>query len=119
MLYHLCTAEEWEVAKEVGHHSPPSLAAEGFVHASTAAQVVPTANRYYRKHERIVLLSIAERAVSSALRWEPPSPETEETRGQLFPHIYASLPREAILAARVWERGPEGLFVWEDETEEA
>ena len=112
MLYHICIPAEWAEAQQQGHHSPASLAKEGFVHASTKAQVVATANRYYRGHSTLFLLEIEEAAVSSSLRWEKASPTTEETHGQSFPHIYQVLPLDAIVRAHEWRATETGEFVW-------
>ena len=112
MLYHICTPAEWSKAQQQGHHSPASLAKEGFVHASTRAQVVATANRYYRGHPILVLLEIDQESVSSWLRWEMASPVTEETRGESFPHIYQALSLDAIIRSHEWKTADSGVFVW-------
>ena len=38
-VHHICSVEDWATAQTLGQLAPPSLAHEGFVHLSTAAQV--------------------------------------------------------------------------------
>lgn len=44
MIYHICRRGEAEKAFAAGFYAPDSLQTEGFIHFSTAAQVVGVAN---------------------------------------------------------------------------
>jgi uncharacterized protein (DUF952 family) len=70
-LVHICSADEWRRARDVGEHRPDSLSANGFVHLSTPEQVHLPANRLYAGRTDLVLLSIDPARLSSPVRWEP------------------------------------------------
>ena len=72
----------------------------GFIHLSAAHQVDATAQRFYGylPAAEVLLLTIDPRRLSTAgleLR-EEPAPES----GELFPHLYAPLPMDAVLLAQ-------------------
>ena len=51
-LYHIATVPDWDQAQRDGEYRTStrgrSLSDEGFIHASTAAQVLPVANAFYQ-----------------------------------------------------------------------
>ena len=58
MIYHICRRGEAEKAFAAGVYAPDSLQTEGFIHFSTAAQVVGVANRFYAAEPDLVLLIV-------------------------------------------------------------
>lgn len=97
VVYKICTPAERAVLLENGlwDGSPDDLR-DGFVHLSTAAQVPGTLAKHFAGRGALVLLELAAAELSSdELRWEP------SRGGQLFPHLYGSLPLSAV--RRVWE----------------
>lgn len=97
VVYKICTPHERAALIENGHWdgSPDDLR-DGFVHLSTAAQVAGTLAKHFAGRGALVLLELAAADFSShELRWEP------SRGGQLFPHLYGSLPLSAV--QRVWE----------------
>ena len=106
MIYHITTRSEWQAAQKAGTYSTPSLQTEGFIHNSTAAQVVNVGNAFYHNVQDCVLLCIDETKVLSSIKWEPPAHpslnnrvplESEHGSEQLFPHIYGTLNLDAVL----------------------
>jgi uncharacterized protein (DUF952 family) len=92
-IYHICRAEEWRAAQEVGQYTGSSQdAADGFIHFSTAAQVEESAARHRAGQSGLLLLVVDAKCLGEALRWEP------SRRGQVFPHLYAPLPLAAVTA---------------------
>jgi len=93
MIYKLLNLDEWLAAKAAGEFrgSPVDLA-DGYVHFSTADQVVETAARHFAGQTGLMLLTIDTDRLGADLRWEP------SRRGALFPHLYASLPLHAVVA---------------------
>ena len=87
-LHHLIGTEEWHAALE---HGVIAESADGFVHLSTIDQVSGTAARYYGERDDLVLLAVPTDAIAPWLRWEESHPD------QWFPHVYASLPVEAVV----------------------
>lgn len=101
-VFHLAEAEHWEAARESGRYERSSLgvslAEEGFIHLSTAAQWPGVLDRYYRDHDGdLVLLTIDPALVESEIRWETGGSAADE----LFPHLYGPLPVGAVTATRV------------------
>ena len=118
MILHIVGESEWVKAVGRGSYVPPSLAEEGFVHCSTLAQVVATANRFYRGQHGLVVLCIEEERLAVELRYEKPAGASGEAAGERFPHLYGELDVDAVV--RVVElpceldgsfRLPEGLRV--------
>ena len=57
-LFHIAWPGEWEELSTKGRREPPSLGAEGFVHLSTAAQVVASTERHYPPDGDLLLLEL-------------------------------------------------------------
>jgi len=107
MIYHMCRAEEWKNAEADGVYKGSSQdVADGFIHFSTAAQIVASAARHRAGQDGLVLLSVGEQALPDTLKWEP------SRGGDLFPHLYGSLPRSAVTAVDPLPLGPDGLHVF-------
>jgi uncharacterized protein (DUF952 family) len=97
VVVHIVRRSEWVEAIERGIYAPVSLRAEGFIHCSTVAQVVDTANRFYRGQGGLVVLCIEESRLNAELRYEAPSGAHGEVAGELFPHLYGELNVEAVM----------------------
>ena len=106
-IYHICRREEWRAAQSAGcYRGSTQDAADGFIHFSSAAQVVESAARHRAGQSGLVLLAIDPEALGAALAWEP------SRRGELFPHLYGDLPLSAL--RDVWDLrlGPDGRHVF-------
>jgi uncharacterized protein (DUF952 family) len=104
-VYHLVACSAWEAC--VGPtYSAPSLATEGFIHCSAAEQVAGSANRFYARQDALVLLEIDTAKLTCPLRDEP------SKSGELFPHIYGPIPREAVVRVHTLERGADGRWTF-------
>ena len=108
VLVHLCTADDWQRAKEAGEHRPPSLDDVGFVHLSSTEQVHLPANRLYSGRTDVVLLRCDPALVGSPVRWEQGVP-TDPT-AMLFPHLYGPLPVAAVTSVTSYLPGADGTF---------
>ena len=80
-----------------GTYAPTSLRDEGFIHCSTLAQVIDTANRFYRGQDDLVLLLIDESQLKAELKYEGPRMDRGESSGELFPHLYGELNVDAVV----------------------
>ncbi len=105
LIYKLVGADEWRAAQAewVFRGSAVDLA-DGYVHLSTAEQVVETATRHFADRTELVLLAVDTDRLGEDLRWEP------SRGGALFPHLYAPLPLDAVVAQQAL---PDGLPVGE------
>jgi uncharacterized protein (DUF952 family) len=106
-IYHITSRPEWEQALAAGFYNAPSLAAEGFIHCSTRAQVLETAERYYQGRSDLVLLNIQTDRLKVPLRYED-----SHQNGVFFPHIYGPMALEAVVAVTAFPSRPDGLFDW-------
>jgi uncharacterized protein (DUF952 family) len=102
-IVHICEISAWEAALPIGEYRPPSLEREGFIHASQAGQVLDVANRFYRGAPRLALLWIDPHRVQADLRWEA-------VEGEVYPHIYAPLRVEDVIAVTDFVANEDGIF---------
>ena len=66
--------------------------ADGYIHLSTADQVQETLEKHFAGQSGLWLAAVDLAALGDAVRWEP------SRGGQLFPHLYGSLPLDAVTA---------------------
>jgi uncharacterized protein (DUF952 family) len=94
VIYKLLTTAEWEAAREAGEFRGSAVdLADGYVHFSSAEQVVETAQRYFEGQRGLTMLGVDENTLGDGLRWEP------SRGGALFPHLYAALPVGSVVTA--------------------
>jgi uncharacterized protein (DUF952 family) len=104
-IYHLVLRSAWERDPSQPYRAD-SLATEGFIHCSLAGQVAGAANRFYADAKDLIVVTIDTSRLSSPLREEPAA------NGELFPHIYGPLNRDAVTAAVPLKRGEDGRWVF-------
>ena len=93
LVYKILRSEEWDaLQRDRATAGAPVDVADGFVHLSTGAQVVETAQKHFGGAHDLQLLALQAGSLGSALRWEP------SRGGDLFPHLY----RELRLADVIW-----------------
>jgi uncharacterized protein (DUF952 family) len=112
LILHITSRMDWEQAQRRGEYRAPSLAAEGFIHCSTEAQVLPVANAFYRGRSGLVLLVIDEARLESRLEWEPPAGPTVAgiSGSDLFPHVYGPINLAAVASVPDFGPDPAGTF---------
>ena len=108
VLVHLCSADDWRLARELGEHRPDSLDAAGFVHLSTPEQVHLPANRLYAGRADLVLLRIDPARLSSEVLWEPGVATDPDS--MVFPHLYGPLPAAAVMSVTSYRPDANGRF---------
>jgi uncharacterized protein (DUF952 family) len=91
MIYHITTTDIWTPQLELDSYAAPSLTTEGFIHLSTESQVAGVLERYYAGVTDIIKLHIDESKLTAELRYE------EATGGELFPHVYGRINKDAIV----------------------
>jgi uncharacterized protein (DUF952 family) len=109
-IYHITEREVWVAAQAAGEYRTDSLEAQGFIHASTSAQVVDTADRFYRGQDGLVLLCIVPARLTAPLRYEAASHEGHAKDAGLFPHIYGPLNLDAVERAVAFPCAADGSF---------
>jgi uncharacterized protein (DUF952 family) len=106
-IYHMCRYQEWRAAEAAGVYRGSSQdKADGFIHFSTASQIVESAARHRAGQDDLMLLAVDPGQLGDALRWE------KSRGGQLFPHLYGDLPLEAVVTAEPLRLGADGRHVF-------
>jgi len=108
-ILHLTAEADWRAAQRDRAYSPPSLAAEGFIHCSEPQQVIDVANRFFRNRHDLVLLHIDITKLAVPGRYE-----NLEGGTQLYPHVYGPLNLEAVVKVTPFRPGPAGDFDHDD-----
>lgn len=97
-VFHIATPADADRLWEAGSLTPESLATEGFVHCSTAAQVVATTQRWFAPEADLVLLELDVERVGSDVSWPEVYP------GERFPHLHGPVTAEAVAGVHPWGR---------------
>lgn len=108
MILHICPRAVWEKAVAAGVYEGDTLAADGYIHCSTPELVHLPATLRFRGRTDVVLLQIDEARLPVPVTWEdgdPPHPD-----GILFPHLYAALPVDAVVAVADYHPNEDGSF---------
>lgn len=94
-IYKICERVSWQAAARAGLYRGSDVdARDGFIHFSTGAQVAETAARHFARQTNLMLVAVDGDALGEALKWEP------SRGGELFPHLHAALPLDAVRWAR-------------------
>lgn len=111
LIFKIFRRVEWQQLCAEGETSgAPVDVADGFIHFSTAGQLVETADRHFARESDLVLVAVDPVRLGDDLKWEP------SRGGQLFPHLY----RRLRLSDVTWDKSlplgaaghifPEGVF---------
>ncbi|HEX4860053.1 MAG TPA: DUF952 domain-containing protein [Rhizomicrobium sp.] len=107
IAFKIVHAAEWTSAGDTYAGSAKDRA-DGFLHFSTAEQLVGTLTRYYADADDLLLVAVDVAALGGALKYEP------SRDGALFPHLYGALPRAAVRWVKPISRDARGAFVLPD-----
>jgi uncharacterized protein (DUF952 family) len=107
IIYKICDSALWRDAERSGVFTgAPVDHADGFIHFSTAPQVAETAARHFAGQGDLLLVAVDAAALGSALRYEP------SRGGQMFPHLYGSLPLSAVRWIKPLPLGGDGKHLF-------
>lgn len=104
-VFHITTRDVFEHGRDESVFRAPSLTTEGFMHASTAAQVAKTARRLFHGRRDLILLCIDTRLVGPTIRYE-----NLEGGDELFPHVYGPLNLDAVVDVVEFPPHADGSF---------
>jgi uncharacterized protein (DUF952 family) len=104
-ILHITSTEGWAEAKNLGSYRSNTLESEGFIHCSTLAQVIGSANRFFKDRQDLVILIIEIDRVIPEIRYEGADPNN------LFPHIYGELNIDAVVGSIDLESDINGSFI--------
>jgi uncharacterized protein (DUF952 family) len=105
IIFHIAERGAWDDAQARKSYRPEMFSVEGFIHCSTAAQVLQVANTRFRGRRDLLLLSIDTESVEAEIRYE-----NLEGGSELFPHIYGELPTDAVLRVAEFTPDADGSF---------
>ncbi|WP_412545336.1 DUF952 domain-containing protein [Maricaulis sp. MIT060901] len=112
IAYRLATPERWAEVMAAGvFEGDPHDIADGFIHLSAASQVEGTLLKHYNQHERLVLAEIGLEGLGDTVKWEV------SRGGELFPHIYGTIPASAVRGVRLIGRNEEGGWIMPNDLE--
>lgn len=86
-IYKIVPRDVWREAEAKGVFEGAGIdLADGFIHFSSRAQVEETAARHFAGVADLLLVAVEAERLGEALKWEP------SRGGDLFPHLYGTLP---------------------------
>ena len=106
IIFHITKRDAWARAEAEGSYPTEMFLAEGFIHCSTADQVIQVANVRFHGQAGLVLLSIDTDKVTAEIIYE-----NLEGGSQRFPHIYGELNTNAVIQVAEFEPGAKGHFI--------
>ncbi len=102
--FHLVPVEVWSASDPAFPYAAASLATEGFIHCTDGeTELLTTANRHYREDLRPFLVLTVDLDLTG-------SPWRIDDAGQIYPHIFGTIDRAAILATGPLLRAADGTF---------
>lgn len=101
--YKVLTAEQMAMLEAEGVFAgAPVDVADGYIHLSTAGQLTGTVDTHFAGQADLHVAAVDLESFGESLRWE------RSRGGQLFPHLYAPLPLETVIAYGPLERDSAG-----------
>lgn len=102
-IYKILARSEWTAAQAAGVYEGSAVdRADAFIHFSTASQARETARRHFAGQADLVVAAFDADDLGPSIRWEP------SRGGELFPHLYGTLPTRLALAVTEAPLGPDG-----------
>jgi uncharacterized protein (DUF952 family) len=92
IAYKVLTSSDWMALNAGTFQGAPIDIADGYIHLSTAKQLTETVDRHFAGQDDLIIAAIDLTALGSDVRWEI------SRHGQLFPHVYAPLRRDVVMA---------------------
>jgi uncharacterized protein (DUF952 family) len=106
-IYHACAKSAWRAAEAAGRYEGSADdKRDGFIHFSTADQIVVSCAKHHAGKRDLVLVTVDPGRLGPELKWEP------SRSGALFPHLYGSLPVEAVVSVDDLPLGEDGTHAF-------
>ena len=102
-IYKVISRQLWAEAERTGvFRGAPIDLEDGFIHFSSATQVVETVAKHFAGQTDLLLIEVDAGRLGESLRWEV------SRGGALFPHLYGHLPLESVISIVELPLEPEG-----------
>ena len=103
IAYKVLTADQLSTLEHSGTFAgAPVDLADGYIHLSTAAQLAETIAKHFGGEDNLQLVAVDLDALADAVKWE------ESRGGALFPHLYAPITLDVVVAYSALEHEPDG-----------
>ena len=97
IIYHLAFRADWEAGLDAGEYRAPSLAEEGFIHASgDEAQMLRVAARLFPGRTDLLALDVD----TARLPADSPVIREPARSGEIYPHVYGPINHAAVVRIR-------------------
>jgi len=94
LIFHICTEQSWNDQKNSPVYIHSSLESENFIHCSEDHQVQGVLQRYFHGQSDLIILTINSSKVYPKIQYD------EAPNGEVYPHIYGPLNKDAITKVR-------------------
>jgi uncharacterized protein (DUF952 family) len=106
LIFKICPRDEWGAATAAGvYEGSERDRRDGFIHFSTPAQLAETLVKHYARQHDLLLVAVHADARGLNLKWEP------APNGDLFPHLYGTLPISAVSRVHPLAVAPDGTHI--------
>ncbi|MCA9123902.1 MAG: DUF952 domain-containing protein [Planctomycetaceae bacterium] len=106
-IYKVTSRELWTEAERAGVFQGALIdLQDGFIHFSTAMQVVETVAKHFAGQRELLLIEVDATRLGDALRWEV------SRGGDRFPHLYEELRLDAVISVVELPLGSSGNHVF-------
>ena len=97
IIFHLSFRADWAVGLAAGDYRAPSLAEEGFIHASAdEAQMLRVAARLFAGRTDLLALDVD----TERLPEDSPVIREAARSGEIYPHVYGPINPDAVVRVR-------------------
>ncbi|MCV6601317.1 MAG: DUF952 domain-containing protein [Cohaesibacter sp.] len=112
IIYKICPQALWDAAQQSGQfEGAPVDLEDGYIHFSTASQVVETAGKHFKNQSDLLLLCVSIQKIQEgphSLKWEA------SRGGDLFPHLYGPMALSAVVKCDPLPLGADGTHTFPD-----
>jgi uncharacterized protein (DUF952 family) len=102
IAYKILTAADLAALQAGVFTGAPVDVRDGYIHLSSAAQVDETVAKHFAGQMDLAIAAVDLARLGDALCWEP------SRHGQLFPHLYAPLTMDCVIACMPLQTDPAG-----------
>lgn len=97
IIYHLAFCADWKVGLAAGEYRAPSLAEEGFIHASgDEEQMLRVAARLFAGRTDLLVLDVD----TGKLPEDSPLIREPARSGEIYPHVYGPINPDSVVRVR-------------------
>ncbi len=108
-IYKIVPEALWSEAESTGEFTGAAIdLQDGYIHFSTGEQVADTAKLHFAGQSDLVLVAVDGDALGDGLRFE------ESRGGDLFPHLYGTLPMRCVLWVKPMPLGDDNTHILPD-----